>query len=284
MKFIIISGLSGSGKSIALNVLEDSGYYCIDNLPIALLEAFFAQLDTCVPANKAALVLDTRNNEKALNKLPEILKEINNKHSIDILFLHSDDLILINRFSDTRRKHPLTTNQVTLAEAIKQERKRLEPLIDAATWVLDSSQTNVHQLRKLIKSRIDETSEHFSLLFESFGFKYGNPKDADFIFDARCLPNPHWEKELQSYTGNDQEIIHFLDKQPNVVEMRQQILNYLDNWIPCFKNNNRSYLTIAIGCTGGQHRSVYLINHLANYFRQHYANVTIRHRELGTID
>ncbi|MDH5325534.1 MAG: RNase adapter RapZ [Gammaproteobacteria bacterium] len=284
MKLIVISGVSGSGKSTGLNLLEDLGYYCIDNLPVGLLPAFSEQMQAAVPntVEHIAVGIDARNLHKELHRFPYILDQIKNKGiSCDVLFLDADDDILLKRFSETRRKHPLTANKVPLLEAIKIERELLEPISSRADLYIDTSRSNVHQLRELIRERLNGNEfASLSLLFESFGFKHGVPADADFVFDARCLPNPHWEPRLRQKTGLDDEVVTFLETHQDVDKMYRDIKNFLDHWIPKFEADNRSYMTIAIGCTGGQHRSVFLAQKLGEHYKTQRDNVLMRHRDL----
>ena len=285
MKLVVISGVSGSGKSNALNVLEDLDYYCIDNLPAGLLPAFAEQ--TLASPNDAithaAVGIDARNLPEQLHRFSYILEQLKNKGVVvEIIFLDADDNILLKRFSETRRKHPLTEDENTLSEAIKQERELLAPIASRADLIVDTSQTNIYQLRDLIKERLTgSTSQEFSLLFESFGFKHGVPTDADFVFDVRCLPNPHWEASLRKFTGLDQPVIDFLKEHDVVKQMFEDINKFLGVWIPRFEYENRSYLTIAIGCTGGQHRSVYLAQKLCDAYSAKRAHVHVRHRDIG---
>lgn len=284
MKLIVVSGVSGSGKSTALNVLEDLGFYCIDNLPVGLLPAFAEQMQSLHQdvVSQIAVGIDARNLPNELHRFPYILEQLKNKgYSCSIVFLDADDPILLKRFSETRRKHPLTMDNIPLIEAIQKERQLLEPISSRADLYVETSHTNIHQLKELIKERIEGiNAETMALLFESFGYKNGVPVDADFIFDVRCLPNPHWEPELRAQTGLDNDVIGYLNQQNSVEEMYQGIKTFLDKWIPCFEADNRSYMTIAVGCTGGQHRSVYLAHRLGDAFKITRDNVSIRHRDL----
>ncbi len=284
MKLIIVSGLSGSGKSIALDTLEDCGYYCIDNLPVALVEKLIEQV---IRANdqtydKTAIGIDSRTNSKSLALFPETLALIKNLNiETEILFLQADQKTLLKRFSETRRRHPLTNADLSLAEAIELERKLLEPVIDHADLIIDTSRTNIHELRELIRVRIGlKKNQVLSIFFQSFGYKNGIPLDTDFVFDARCLPNPHWEPALRGLTGKDRPVIEFLDNIPMVREYLADINRFLHRWIPDFEAGNRSYFSIAIGCTGGRHRSVYLAENLANNFRSTRYHILVGHREL----
>lgn len=284
MKLVVISGVSGSGKSNALHVLEDLDYYCIDNLPVGLLPAFAEQTLTSskdtIPT--AAIGIDARNLPDELHRFPYILEQLKNKGVVvEIIFLDADDNILLKRFSETRRKHPLTEEKITLIDAIKKERELLAPIASRADLLIDTSQTNIYQLRDLIKERLTGSkSQKLSLLFESFGFKHGVPSDADFVFDARCLPNPHWEAALRKHTGLDEPVIDFLKEHDIVLQMFDDINKFLETWIPKFEYENRSYLTIAIGCTGGQHRSVYLAQKLCDTYKAQRSHVHIRHRDI----
>lgn len=283
MKLLIISGLSGSGKSIVLHALEDMGYYCVDNLPLSLIPGFAKHIVSWPgkAVSKVAVGIDSRNLAD-LQRYPEIINEVErNGLDIETVFLNTSPEILLKRFSETRRRHPLSGSNVVLAEAIAHERTLLEPVFSNADLRIDTSQTNVHQLRRLINDRFSgEEQQSVSILLESFGFKNGIPVDADFVFDVRCLPNPHWEANLRPLTGLDQAVQEFLNKYDEVNEMFTDIKSFLEKWLPRFASENRSYMSIAIGCTGGQHRSVYLIHRLNEYFRQNgYPNIIERHRE-----
>jgi UPF0042 nucleotide-binding protein len=284
MRLVIISGLSGSGKSIALNTLEDTGFYCIDNLPVGLLSAFGRHVTETPTAasHHYAVGIDARNGPEDLSRFPEILQEIIARGiQCEILALDAEHDTLLKRFSETRRRHPLSGPDIPLSEAIERERTLLEPILERADLIIDTTRTTVHQLRDLVRKRLVRTPYSLSLLFESFGYKQGIPPDADYIFDARCLPNPHWEPELRSLNGLDAAVGRYLAAQENVDRYYTQVQDFLEEWIPCFERENRSYLTVAIGCTRGQHRSVYLANRLADHFRARRANVSVRHRELA---
>lgn len=285
MKLIIVSGLSGSGKSITLHTLEDMGYYCIDNLPVDLLQSFATQMTSASERayDNAAVGIDARNRPEALQRFPEIMDAIQATGlPCELIFLQAEDETLFKRYSETRRKHPLTGTDRPLAEAIRLERELLEPFATHADLIIDSTRTNIHQLRELVRERVEQRTERtLSLLFLSFGYKHGVPPDANFVFDVRCLPNPHWEPSLRPLTGLDDNVISFLERQPKVVEMFEQLRDFLENWIPCFETENRTYMTVALGCTGGQHRSVYLVELLAAHFRGTRDNVLTRHRELS---
>lgn len=287
MKLLIISGTSGSGKSTALNALEDHGLYCIDNLPLGLLSAFATHM-LGTPAHRyssAAVGIDARNLAEAgdFQRFPNVLQELRALGmDCQIFFFDAQDDTLFKRFSETRRKHPLSRPDVPLGEAIQTERQFLEPLATHADWRIDTTLTNVHQLRRLIQERLGtKSAARLSLMFESFGYKHGLPPDADFVFDVRCLPNPHWEPRLRPLTGLDREVAEYLESQPLVNEMYEAIRDFLERWLGHFVAENRSYLTVAIGCTGGQHRAPYLAERLAQHFRCSLANTMTRHRELS---
>lgn len=284
MNFFIVSGLSGSGKTIALQALEDLGYYCIDNLPAVLLPQFAGEfinqsgdgLENC------AVGIDSRN-RGFLSSLPEKLAELGRSGlAYKIIFLQADERILLKRFSETRRKHPLTDRETALLEGIRRERELLLPLSSAAARRINTSQTTAQELRGLIRDFAgSELSASLTLLFESFGYKFGPPLDADFVFDVRCLPNPYWQEPLRELSGLDAPVADFLGSHEAVGRMVGQITDFVDSWLPSFKAENRSYITVAIGCTGGQHRSVYIAQQLAARFTGQDLNVQLRHRELA---
>lgn len=284
MKLVIVSGLSGSGKSIVLHSLEDLGFYCIDNLPLSLLPSFAAQMSGSPRGDyeHAAVGIDARNLSDDFASFPDVLAEIR-AHGLDceILFLQAENNVLIKRFSETRRKHPLARSGISLAEAIGRERKLLAELAVNADWCIDSSHTNVHQLRDLVRGRMLKEARSLTLTFMSFGFKHGIPVDADFVFDVRCLPNPHWVPQLRALTGMDQEVGEFLEQQPLVNEMFEDLSSFIERWVPRFQADSRAYMTVAIGCTGGQHRSVYLSQRMAGHFHEADIDVLLRHRELS---
>ena len=284
MKLLIVSALSGSGKSIALDTLEDCGYYCIDNLPVTLLEDFInhVMLANQQTYAKTAVGIDARNQSKSLANFSEILNSIRAKGiDCEIIFMQAEEATLLKRYSETRRRHPLTDLNTPLKEALKIEKEMLIPVAKHANVVIDTSRTHYHQLRELIRDQIGERDyQHISLQFQSFGYKHGVPLDADFVFDARSLPNPYWVPELRVLTGKDQSVIDFLAEQPLVHEFFQDISVFLERWIPRFEAEGRSYLTIAIGCTGGQHRSVYIVEALVKHFNSPIVNVIVRHREI----
>lgn len=287
MRLVVISGHSGSGKTSALNVLEDIGFTCIDNLPASLLRNLIAELRTQPLADekKLAVGIDARNLVGDLATIPEILREIEiGGVDVSVIFMYARRTDLVRRFSETRRKHPLSSDSVSLIGAIELEETLLAPIASITDRKVDTTGLSLHQLRDLIKNIIaPENTEHMSILFESFGFKRGLPEDSDFIFDVRCLPNPYWKIELRNQTGLDSGVVGFLESQVDVAAMVADIIGLLTRWIPKFQANNRSYLTICIGCTGGQHRSVYIANRLHEHFSQLHPSVQIEHKEL-TLD
>ncbi|MFO8155474.1 MAG: RNase adapter RapZ [Pseudomonadota bacterium] len=283
MNLLVVSGMSGSGKSVALHVLEDQGYYCIDNLPLGLLPALTAELgDSDTAPEHVAVGIDARNLTRDLARYPSMVEQMR-AHGIhcQTLYLFADRETLLKRYSETRRKHPLTDGDHGLADAIEAERALLEPIARDADLPIDTSHTNVHQLRDLIAERVGRSTSGLSLQFLSFGFKHGVPADADFVFDLRCLPNPHWQPELRARTGRDPEVAEYLDTQPLATEMLGDIRAFLEAWLPHFQRDNRSYMTVAIGCTGGQHRSVHFVERLGAIFGEQLEHVQIRHRELS---
>ena len=284
---IIISGLSGSGKSVALQSLEDIGYYCIDNLPSVLLPEFGGHLKNDVGGvpgslSGAAVSIDSRNKHFLL-LLDDKLKELERRKIFyRLLFLEAEEQTLIRRYSGTRRKHPLTDLHTPLLEGIRQERLLLQPLHDRAGKIIDTTDTTPHELRGLIRDFATGGSAAGPLfLIESFGFKFGSPREADFVFDVRCLPNPHWKEELRALTGLDPAVADYLGGHETVRRMTDEIHRFLKKWLPDFAAENRSYFTVAIGCTGGCHRSVYVAERLRERFAGHDFNVQVRHRELS---
>lgn len=285
MRLIIVSGLSGSGKSVALHVLEDLGYYCIDNMPAALLKSLLQEV-TRTREQSGSLVavgVDARNRKSDLEALPGVIAELRqNNIQTDLLFLQASDEILLKRYSETRRRHPLAADGLELRAAIARERELLGQIINAADLVIDTSRSSIYELADAIRSRVDRRkSNMLSVLIESFGYKHGIPADADFVFDLRCLPNPYWEPELRKLTGKDSAVQAFLDREPQVQQMYEDILAFLSRWIPQYVSFNRSYLTVALGCTGGQHRSVYMTEKLAAVIRRWHDPVLTRHNEIG---
>ncbi|MCP5148921.1 MAG: RNase adapter RapZ [Pseudomonadales bacterium] len=283
MQLVIISGRSGSGKSTALHQLEDEGYYCIDNLPIALLPALVQETsrEDFSHFRGTAVCIDARNAWNDLANFGDILSQLPASVNHEILYLDAQDAALIKRFSETRRRHPLSSETTPLAEAIEKERALLSPIASDASLVLDTTQLTIYELRDAIKQRLLKNSTgSMSLLFQSFGFKRGVPADADLVFDVRMLPNPHWVKALRLKNGLDREVQDFLESQALAEELYRDIRSYLDNWLPRYKDSNRSYMTVAIGCTGGQHRSVYLADRLYRHYHDRFPNIHVRHREL----
>ncbi|NKB36266.1 MAG: RNase adapter RapZ [Gammaproteobacteria bacterium] len=283
-RLIIVSGLSGAGKSVVLNTLEDLDFYCIDNLPVMLLDDLSSlvvnEKDSLPPL--VAVGIDARNPATSLSSLPDSLSKFRAEgvHA-ELIFMEAGDDELTKRYSETRRKHPLSSEDVSLTDAIANERAILSELSDLADLRIDTSHTVVHDLRAMVRERIvGRASSELSIQFLSFGFKRGIPREADFVFDVRCLPNPHWDKNLRQYTGRDSAVAEFLGNQAMVVDMLDQLKQFLQNWIPKFEDENRSYLCVAIGCTAGHHRSVYLIEQLSMHFTEMGKSVIIRHRDL----
>ncbi|MEX0584266.1 MAG: RNase adapter RapZ [Natronospirillum sp.] len=281
MDLVIISGRSGSGKSAALNVLEDVGYNCIDNLPASMLPELAREIEAKNIGDKVAVCIDARNAMRSLRQFPNIIQQLPKALDVDIVYLDAHDDTLYTRFSETRRKHPLTNDSVALTEAIKQERELLDPIVNMAHLNIDTTGLSIYELRDQIKTRVVGTSrQEMALQFLSFGFKHGVPYDADMVYDVRCLPNPYWDPALRRYSGLDEPVQRFLHNEEDVHAMINSVEEYLRRWLPRYEANNRSYLTIAIGCTGGQHRSVFIAQQLAQIFRRDYSGVQIRHREL----
>jgi UPF0042 nucleotide-binding protein len=285
LRLIIVSGLSGSGKTIALHVLEDLGYYCIDNIPAALLKSAVHEVHSGegLTAELLAVGVDARNRPKDLEALPGLIEDLRDQGvRTDIVFLHASDEILLQRYSESRRRHPLAKRDTDLRKAISAEREVLAHINNAADLVIDTSGTSIYELADVIRERVDRRkSESLSVLIESFGFKHRIPADADFVFDMRCLPNPYWTVELRGLTGLDSEVIDFLDKHEIFNAMFEDIVGFLNRWIPRFEDAHRGYLTVAIGCTGGQHRSVHMVEKLAAELRNHHEPVLTRHNNLA---
>jgi len=285
MKLIIVSGLSGSGKSVTLDTLEDAGFYCTDNLPVALLPDFSTLLTDSEKTlfSKAAVGIDARNDQSSLSQFGAFIEQLKqNNIDYDVIFLKASKESLLKRFSETRRKHPLSDENTSLDEALDLELKRLSLIASHASIQIDTTHTNVHQLRSIIRERVSlDKDQGLSLQIMSFGYKHGAPNDVDFVFDARCLPNPYWEPSLRKFSGKDASVIEFLDEKKLVQNYLEDTAQYLTRWIPEFINTNRNYLSIAIGCTGGQHRSVYLTEKLARHLTTQGLNIITRHREIG---
>jgi len=291
MQINLITGISGSGKSVALRAFEDAGYDCVDNLPVSLLENLIVTLEK-EKSERVAVAIDARRGE-SIAELPSILENLRCHHQVIIVFLSADTNTLVQRFSETRRRHPLSTNaqqsqSATLIEAINKERNLLEPL-RAQAHSIDTSNLPAHTLRSWIQDFLKDKPLGLSVIFESFGFKKGVPSEADMVFDVRCLPNPHYDKDLKPLTGNDKPVKEFLEKIPEVISMEGDIIQFINKWLPHYIADGRSYLTVAIGCTGGQHRSVYLVNRISEHFRTQkdlialQLNFLDRHRELDSI-
>ena len=276
---VIISGRSGSGKSTALNVLEDLGFYSVDNLPASLTEPLLEKSKAHALPERIAISIDARNTPQDLEAFPEVLARIKDI-KLTIVFLDARTATLIQRFSETRRKHPLSTAAVDLKEALERESSLLDGLASMASLKIDTTNLSLHQLREEVRARVAETDHRCSLLIGSFAFKRGVPVDADFVFDVRSLPNPHWEAGLRALTGLDQEVVDFLEQHDDILDMRSDLIRFIQKWLPSLKASNRSYISIAIGCTGGQHRSVYFVNALSRFFLAEGEQVITRHREI----
>ncbi len=285
MRLVIVSGLSGSGKSVALHMLEDLDYYCVDNIPAGLLPMFISHTVRSHEATygSTAVGVDARNRPAEIASVPKLVAELKRSGlGCEVLFLRADEEVLLKRYSETRRRHPLSRDGIGLIDAIRSERALLEPIADAADLVIDTTRSSVHELRELIRQRVAGRSEgRMSILFESFAYRHGVPDDADFVFDVRSLPNPYWEPGLARMTGRDAAVVEYLERHAVVAKMFADIVGFLEHWIPEFVRTNRSYLTIAIGCTGGQHRSVYLVERLSQHFSKRYALVHARHQVVG---
>lgn len=279
MELIIISGRSGAGKSVALRALEDVGYYCVDNIPLPLIPQLAHLL---AKSNKSAVVsLDIRNLPQEANALEKILADLPEDIKPIIIFLDCGSKTLIRRYSDSRRLHPLSTQDLSLESAIELETRLLEPLYQQANYIIDTTHLSAHELAEKLREILRGTTEkELKIIVESFGFKYGVPADADYVFDVRFLPNPHWNPELRPMTGLEKPVMDFLNRQSEVHQFIYQTRNYLEMWLPALEQNNRSYLTIAIGCTGGKHRSVFVAEQLGEYFASRGKNVQVRHRSL----
>jgi len=279
-RIIVVSGLSGAGKSVALQSLEDIGYYCIDNMPLSLLPEFARQLEAGSQHNRAAVSIDSRNLD-FLNMMRESGKEAEALSRIDeLIYVESSPDTLLRRYSETRRKHPLSDLSTNLSQSIDREVELLAGLRARADHVVDTSGLTPHELREKIRQIVGRSKQGVMLSIESFGFKHGPPRHADYIFDVRCLPNPYWDESLRHLTGVDAPIIEFLESRTQVGQMCDDIYAFIEKWLPAFEADNRSYLTLAIGCTGGRHRSVYTANRLAARFKQQRANVQVQHRDL----
>jgi UPF0042 nucleotide-binding protein len=285
MKLIIVSGRSGSGKSTVLHVLEDLGFYCIDNLPIGLLAPLTEEAtgqSSPGRLSKMAVSIDARNLSGELSNFESLYHRLQQAGvTVEIIYLDADEQSLLQRFHATRRKHPLSDDKTSLREAIGSEKLLLEPLSRLADLYIETTGMSMYELRDMVKQRVaGRREQELALLFQSFGFKHGVPLDSDYVFDVRCLPNPYWDTSLRRFTGTDQPVIDFLEKDPLSRKMVADLTSYLETWLPSFADSNRSYMTISIGCTGGQHRSVYVCEQLGHYFQSQYSNLQVRHTEL----
>jgi len=284
MRLVILSGLSGSGKSVALHMLEDLDYYCVDNIPAGLLQDFVSvTLLSSDPAyHDMAIGIDARNRIEDIQSVPETVRRLRAKGiECEIVFLHAEEGVLVKRYNETHRPHPLANEGRSLLEAIRAERELLGAIADEADMVLDTTRTSIHELRELVRARIHRGERRgLSLLFQSFGFRHGLPGDSDFVFDARGLPNPYWEPKLRALTGKDPAVAQYLEDSPVGQRFVQDLRTLLSHWIPQFESSNRQYLTVSVGCTGGYHRSVYVVEKLAAHFRDLGRDVLVRHNEL----
>ena len=279
MEIIIISGRSGAGKSVALRALEDAGYYCVDNIPLDLLPQLTDILSQS--QSSVAISLDIRNIPNSANPLEQTLNTLQKYHQLKTIFLEADRGTLIRRYSDSRRLHPLSLKDLSLEAAIDEEYRYLEPLIQHANFIIDTTHLSTHTLAERLREFLRGNSDkELKIVVESFGFKYGIPLDADYVFDVRFLPNPHWDPTLRPMTGLDAPVAEFLNSHTQVNEFIYLTRNYIDTWLPMLEKNNRSYLTIAIGCTGGKHRSVYIAQQLGEYFQAKGKIVQIQHKSL----
>lgn len=286
MRCLIVSGQSGSGKTVALNTLEDEGFYCVDNLPISLIPDLIDRISTTHAElhQSVAVGVDARSSDAdSLQHFPHIIERVRKLvDSLEVIFLQTDLDTLVRRFNETRRRHPMTRQDRPLVQAIHEERRVLEPISQLADTFIDTTTTNLHQLRQHVRNRIvRKKGDGTSILFQSFGYKHGTPLDTDFAFDIRCLPNPHWQVNLRPLDGRDEPIVRFLEEHNSVLEMFDSINHFLKTYVPHFEAEGRAYLTISIGCTGGRHRSVYMVEKLAAAFREAGHTVSIRHREIS---
>jgi UPF0042 nucleotide-binding protein len=278
VQIVLVSGLSGSGKSIAIAVLEDVGFYCVDNLPLAMLQPLVDYLRR-EGHTRIAIAIDARSSA-SFSQLPQVAEALREQGAdLRVVFLEAKTLTLVKRFSETRRRHPLSSDSVSLQEAIQLEREMLADIAPLAHRI-DTSDLSAAALRLWIKDLIGQDRSRITLLFESFGFKHGIPLDADLVFDVRCLPNPHYSPEPPPLTGRDQPVKDYLESSPNAMALLADIRGFVENWLPCFIRDHRAYLPVAIGCPGGQHRSVYFAEPLAAAFRER-EQVLVRHRELS---
>ena len=285
MRLVLVSGLSGSGISVAINTLEDDDFYCIDNMPLSMLPTCIEHLTASSPSfyEKVAIGVDARNVSQDILSLPKTINQLKKQNiDIELVYLEADEETLIQRYSETRRKHPLTKDGLPLVDAIRREKQMLGEVTLLADLRIDTTSTNVRQLRSIITEQVcGKKSTKLTILLQSFGYKFGVPNDSDYVFDVRCLPNPYWEQHLRKLTGHDVEVIEYLQSHNEVKQMIDSITDFVEQWLPDFVNENRSYLSVSIGCTGGQHRSVYIAELLAERFRKFEdKNVSVRHRDL----
>jgi len=286
VRLVIVSGLSGSGKSVALAMLEDLDYYCVDNIPAGLLPGFIAYTvrTSELAYSFTAVGVDARNRPEDLADVPRLVTELRRSGiGCEVVFLRADNETLLERFSETRRRHPLSRTGLGLQEALEQEQRLLAPVANAADLTIDTSTLSVHDLRELVRQRVVERSPGGpSLLFQSFAYRHGVPDDADFVFDARALPNPYWEPALRELSGRDAAVAQFMSDHDEARQFLADVTGFLERWLPSLVRSDRSYLTVAVGCTGGQHRSVYLAERLAEHFDNRYGHPLIRHRDLAS--
>ncbi len=283
MKLVFVSGLSGAGKTVALKQYEDIGYYCIDNLPLQLIGPFIRRALRRADGRyeRLAIGIDARETPREIARFPKYLESLRAQGAeARVIFLRADDSVLLQRYSETRRRHPLAQGEISLSEAIRLERQLLAPIANAADATIDTSSKNLHALREEIQGLVPGGGDKLSLLFMSFGFKNGIPEDADFVFDIRAIPNPHWQPALRKLNGRDLPVVEWIEQQDITASLFADVRGFLERWLPEYQKQDRAYLTVAIGCTGGQHRSVYFVEKLGAAFRGHFDNLAIRHREL----
>ncbi|CAM4205227.1 RNase adapter RapZ [Acinetobacter pragensis] len=277
-RILIVTGQSGSGKSSALQVLEDLGYYCIDNLPLALLPEIVEKLDKENNLEQLALGVDVRSTRADLQEFDQVFQQLQRHGSVDIIYLTTRDQELISRFSASRRPHPLSSRFKSLNECIQEEKSLLLPIQMRSTVHIDTTDKSVHDLKHVLLTKLGQ-ADNLILILQSFGFKHGIPLDADYVFDVRHLPNPHWDLELRKYSGLDEPVQKFLEQSPQTEEMFQDIYHFLDKWLPAFSEGHRHYMTVSIGCTGGQHRSVYIVDRLKKALEAKWS-IQVLHREM----
>jgi RNase adapter protein RapZ len=282
MKLVIVSGLSGAGKTVALKQYEDLGYYCIDNLPLGLLGPLALRALHNRRYAKLAVGVDARASPREIARFQKTLAQQRKRGAeAQVLFLTASDAVILRRYHETRRKHPLTGAKLSLTEAIQRERELLYPIADVADVTIDTTGMNLHTLREEVRLRLPDKPGRMSLVLLSFGYKNGIPPGADYVFDVRCLANPHWIPKLSPRDGRHRAIARFLEKDPRTGKMTHDIRSFLERWLPAFESEDRAYATVAVGCTGGRHRSVYVVEKLAKAFKGRYEPVVVRHKELG---